>query len=105
MNRQATGIGRLMVLSRKIDNEGDETHDVPLKIISLMRSESKYPSPSSTLSHASGSESSEELLFLLLLPVNIVILVNKMKKRLAIPASVVKRMARLMPLSHLWCPE
>ena len=105
MNRQATGIGRLMVLSRKIDNEGDETHDIPLKIISLMRSESKYPSPSSTLSQASGSESSEELLFLLLLPVNIVILVNKMKKRLAIPASVVKRMARLMPLSHLWCPE
>ena len=82
-----------------------ETHDVPLKIISLILSESKYPSPSSTLSQASGSESPEELLFLLLLPVNIVILVNKMKKRLAIPASVVKRMARLMPLSHLWWPE
>ena len=79
MNRQATGIGRLMVLSRKIDNEGDETHDVPLKIISLMRSESKYPSPSSTLSQASASYSpEEELLFLLLLPVNIVILVKRM---------------------------
>ena len=85
---------------------GHATDDIPLKIMSVMKSESKYPSPSSTVSQASGSDSpSEELLFLLLPPMNIVILVKRIKKRVAIPASVVKRMARLMPLSHLWWPE